>query len=105
MYPALGLAIAFALLAGAAFTQDRAPTPRPGDASEAAGEAAPQSGSSEPSAPATQESQGLRLDEGSGNPPSPRGAARAEDCPEAGAAPAAGARADCGPGQNPPQQR
>jgi hypothetical protein len=99
MYPSLPLILALALLAGGACAQDGTPAPRAGGMTEGA-EAASQSGSSEPSAPATQESQGIRLDEGSGNAPASRATVRAEECTNAGASPGGpDAGADCAAGE------
>jgi hypothetical protein len=105
MHSALSLALALALLSGAACAQDGSSTPTgmPGAAADDRAEPAATEGSSEPSAPATQESQGLSLDNVSRTPaPSARGGGASQDCTNQGAAASAsgpGAAVDCGPGQ------
>lgn len=106
MHPSLALASALVLMAGAACAQDNSPssparTPTGAAIDDGAGTDATQgSGSSEPSSPATQESQGLRLDN-LGREPVPAARGAGQDCTNQGAATSAigAAAVDCGPGE------
>ena len=72
MRRSLALAFMSILLSGLACAEEQPAAPARDAVPGTRNEATPQSGSSEPTAPATQESQGLRLDQGSGTAPASR---------------------------------